>query len=79
MPISSTRKTPIHLDAGRYADGPVLRRPDLHRRRLEAFLEDDENSLLFIARTNNGELIEELMGQEIIFYENYYCVAFEKF
>ena len=46
---------------------------------LEAFLEDDENSLLFIARTNNGELIEELMGQEIIFYENYYCVAFEKF
>lgn len=46
---------------------------------LEAFLADDEHSLLFIARTNNGELIEELMSQEIIFYENYYCVAFEKF
>lgn len=46
---------------------------------LEAFLADDENSLLFIARTNNEELIEELMGEEIIFYENYYCVAFEKY
>ena len=46
---------------------------------LDAFLEDDENSLLFIARTNNEKLIEELMGQEIIFFEDYYCVAFEKF
>ena len=36
-------------------------------------------SLLFIARTNNEELIEELMGQEMIFYENYYCVALEKY
>jgi 4-amino-4-deoxy-L-arabinose transferase-like glycosyltransferase len=46
---------------------------------LESFYEDDENSLLFVARTNNEELIEQLMGEEIIFNENYYCVAFEKF
>jgi len=46
---------------------------------LDAFLADDENSLLFIARTNNEALIENLMAEEIIFYENYYCVAFEKF
>ncbi|HPF87576.1 MAG TPA: glycosyltransferase family 39 protein [Candidatus Limiplasma sp.] len=46
---------------------------------LDAFEADDEPCLLFIARTNNEELIEELMGQEIIFYENYYCVAFEKY
>ncbi len=46
---------------------------------LEGFEADDEDSLLFIARTYNEDLIEELMSQEIIFYENYYCVAFEKF
>ena len=46
---------------------------------LDAFREDDENSLLFIARTNNEDLIEGLMAEEIIFYENYYCAAFEKF
>lgn len=46
---------------------------------LEAFEADSEHSLLYIARTNNEDLIEELMGQEIIFDENYYCVAFEKF
>lgn len=46
---------------------------------LEAFEADDEDSLLFIARTNNEELIAELMTQEIIFNEDYYCAAFEKF
>jgi 4-amino-4-deoxy-L-arabinose transferase-like glycosyltransferase len=46
---------------------------------VEAFEADEEDSLLFIARTNNKELIEELMSQEMIYYENYYCVALEKF
>lgn len=46
---------------------------------VEAFEADGEDSLLFIARTNNEELIEELMSREMIFYENYYCVALEKY
>lgn len=46
---------------------------------LEGFRADEEPSLLIIARTNNEELIEELLGEEAEFYSNYYCVALEKY
>ena len=46
---------------------------------LAAFEEDGADSLLFIARTNNEELIAELWTKESVFNEDYYCIAFEKF
>jgi 4-amino-4-deoxy-L-arabinose transferase-like glycosyltransferase len=46
---------------------------------LEGFRADEEPSLLIIARTNNEELIEELLGEEAEYYSNYYCVALEKY
>ena len=68
------------LDARRHADRPVVRRPDLRGRRFGRVFRGRRRTACCLSHAPiTRSSSKSWMGQEIIFYEDYYCVAFEKF
>ena len=45
---------------------------------VEAFLNDEESAILFIAKEANQEEIDQLLEMEPVRGENYYLIAFDK-